>query len=364
MKNIFAPVGLGIAAAASAAVVLFTFERPPVETQQRGFRGTAMELVHTPRALREIVARNIPPEPTEKVEPAGQKASEVYENVQVLGDLDAAEFNRLMIAITAWVSPEQGCNYCHNVENMASDEVYTKHVTRRMLQMTKAINANWQTHVRETGVTCYTCHRGQPVPAYVWHTEPGRSSSMLAGSGGQNLVSSAAALSSLPYEPFTAFFQDSLPIRVNGTTPHGPNNRASIKQAEWTYALMMHFATATGQNCTWCHNSRNFGSWVDAPPTRVNAWYGIRMVREINNDYITPLTPLWRANPAGPPEAGSAAKLARLGPHGDALKANCMTCHQGAYRPLLGAPMLRDYPALNEVSLSPRQQRSAALLPR
>ena len=362
--NILVQAGLGLAAAAGAAIVLFTFERPPVETVQRGFRGTGMELVHTPRALQEIAARNVPPEVTEKIDPAGVKASEVYENVQVLGDIDASEFNRLMIAITAWVSPEQGCNYCHNPENMASDEVYTKIVTRRMLQMTAAINLQWNTHVKETGVTCYTCHRGQPVPAYVWYTEPGRTSGMLAGSGGQNLVSTAAGLSSLPYEPFTAFFQEALPIRVHGTTPHGPNNRTSIKQTEWTYALMMHFSQATGQNCTWCHNSRNFASWYDAPQTRVTSWYGIRMVRDINNAYITPLTPLWRANPNGPPEAGSAAALARLGPHGDALKVNCTTCHQGAYKPLLGAQMMREYPALNEVSLSPAQPRSAALVPR
>jgi photosynthetic reaction center cytochrome c subunit len=88
------------------------------------------------------------------------------------------------------------------------------------------------------------------------------------------------------------------------------------------------------------------------------------MVREINNTYIDPLTPLWAANRRGPPEAGAAAGLARLGPHGDALKTNCLTCHQGAHKPLLGAPMLRDYPELNAVSLAPTQPRSAAVVPR
>ena len=41
---------------------------------------------------------------------------------------------------------------------------------------------------------------------------------------------------------------------------------------------------------------------------------------------------------------------ARLGPHGDPLKVNCATCHQGAYKPLLGVSMLRDYPELNQVT--------------
>ena len=36
-------------------------------------------------------------------------------------------------------------------------------------QMTKAINTEWQSHVKETGVTCYTCHRGQPTPRRISH---------------------------------------------------------------------------------------------------------------------------------------------------------------------------------------------------
>ena len=44
----------------------------------------------------------------------------------------------------------------------------------------------------------------------------------------------------------------------------------------------------------------------------------------------------------------SAGSCLRLGPTGDAPKANCTTCHQGAYKPLYGANMLDDYPSLGE----------------
>ena len=44
----------------------------------------------------------------------------------------------------------------------------TKVIARRMFQMTKHINQDWTQHVAQTGVTCYTCHRGRPVPAQVW----------------------------------------------------------------------------------------------------------------------------------------------------------------------------------------------------
>ena len=40
-------------------------------------------------------------------------AKDIYQNVQVLGDLTEDNFNRLMAAMTNWVSPDQGCAYCH-----------------------------------------------------------------------------------------------------------------------------------------------------------------------------------------------------------------------------------------------------------
>ena len=83
-----------------------------------------------------------------RVQPAARCASAEYENVQVLGHLTTAQFTRLMTAITTWVAPTQGCAYCHNTNNLASDELYTKVVARRMLQMTQHINENWQVHVQ------------------------------------------------------------------------------------------------------------------------------------------------------------------------------------------------------------------------
>jgi photosynthetic reaction center cytochrome c subunit len=40
------------------------------------------------------------------------------------------QFNLFMASITEWVSPEQGCAYCHNEENLASDELYTPRLSR------------------------------------------------------------------------------------------------------------------------------------------------------------------------------------------------------------------------------------------
>ena len=257
-----------------------------------------------------------------------------------------------MTAITQWVSPEQGCAYCHSEDgNFASDALYTKIVARRMLQMTRHINAEWKSHVAATGVTCYSCHRGQPVPKAIWFTppDPVRTDNMIGNKAGQNLPAADIGLPSLPYDPFTPFLEKAQDIRVNSTVPLPEGNRHSIKQTEWTYALMMHMSRSLSVNCTYCHNSRQFASWEQSSPARVTAWYGIRMTREVNNDYLGSLQNVF---PASPPRAsGRRAKL------------NCATCHQGAYKPLFGASMLKDYPELAGPAPGPGAWTPAAETP-
>ena len=329
---------IGIAAGvltAAAVGLLFTYEHPPIDVVQRGYRGTGMDLVYNPRRVETQIAANQVPEVVDPVDPAGQPSSAAYQNVKVLGDVDANEFLRLMTAITQWVSPEQGCAYCHTEDgNFASDALYTKIVARRMLQMTRKINAGWKSHVAGTGVTCYACHRGQPVPQAIWFTQPDpvRNDTMAGNKAGQNLPAAATGLASLPYDPFTPFLEQAQDIRVNSKVALPEGNRHSIKQTEWTYALMVHMSRSLGVNCTYCHNSRQFASWEQSSPARVTAWYGIRMVRDLNNDYLGSLQHVF--------------PHARLGPLGDTAKVNCTTCHQGVYKPLYGAGMLKDYPEL------------------
>ncbi|WP_137181326.1 photosynthetic reaction center cytochrome PufC [Roseomonas sp. AR75] len=359
---------LAIAALLVVYLVIDTFERPPIRSTQNGYRGTAMEQLQNPRTFRLVAARNVVPEAQPAAEPPtddADKASAVYQNVQVLGELSNGQFLRLMQAMTEWVVPAairdegNGCNYCHNPENLASDEVYTKVVTRRMLQMTRTINADWTSHVAETGVTCYTCHRGQPVPANVWTTFTDNRSG-LVGPTGQNRVAPAANLSSLPYDPFTPFLLGDQDIRNLSTTWHPGTNPDNIRVSEWTYSLMMSMSQSLGVNCTFCHNTRAMGSWAQSPPQRLTAWHGIRLARALNNDYLQPLSPTFAAHPWGPEQFQNGTR--RVGEmHGDALKVNCATCHQGVNKPLLGAPMLRDYPELNMVNRAP--PRTAAAVP-
>ena len=326
------------------ALLLSACELPPVDTVQRGYRGLGMEAVVNPRRLDDMVEANIPPEAAPLAPDVGPKAKDLYQNVQILGDLSIAQFTRLMAAITNWVSPEQGCVYCHDQQNFADDSLYTKRVARVMIAMTQRTNEDWKAHVGDTGVTCYTCHRGQAIPSAVWATDPGPQTVQGIAPAQQNIASETVAYASLPYDPLTPFLYDDYDIRVIPKTALPQGSRKSIKQTEWTYGLMMHFSDSLGVNCTHCHNSRSFFAWDQSPPERTKAWHAIRQVREMNTVFIDSTADIL-------PDT-------RKGPLGDPLKVSCETCHQGAYRPLYGAQMLSDYPSLARLS---GQARAAKL---
>ena len=323
-----------------ASLVLAGCERPIPESVQSGYRGTGMAQIYNARLLEVKTDLNQPPAVIPSPGSEGPKASQVYKNVKVLGNLSVGEFNRLMVSMTNWVAPKEGCAYCHALPNFEDDSKYTKVVARRMVEMTQHINSDWQPHVAQTGVTCYTCHRGEPVPSAIWfkanHQPYG--SNFMGDKAGQNEPSPVVNLSSLPNDPFTPFLLGNENIRLNGPTALPSGNRQSIKQGEWTYGLMTHMSTALGVNCTYCHNTQSFQNWEISPPQRTTAWHGIRMARDLNLTYMEPLTEVFPAH--------------RKGPLGDVAKMNCATCHQGAYKPLNGAPMAKDFPELLKPALA------------
>lgn len=311
---------------------------PPANSTQTGFRGTGMVQIHDQNAVDALAAKNQAPAPISTADAGGPRARTLYPTLQVLGDLSEDQFNRLMASFSEWVAPKEGdnagCTYCHNVNNMADRSLYTHTVATRMITMTRTVNSEWRAHVADIGVTCYTCHRGQPVPPNIWFRDakadpPG----WLGWTNGQNRVTDANGLTTLPADfqsAFLASVRDSRRIRVTGASmAAGGDQRASIEDTEWTHALMNHMSNGLGVNCTFCHNSRAFNAWDQSPPQRAVAWHGIRMVRELNQTYLEPLGPTYPAT--------------RRGPSGDAPKANCATCHNGQPEPLNGARMLQDY---------------------
>jgi photosynthetic reaction center cytochrome c subunit len=318
----------------AAAALLAGCERPPVDSVQTGYRGTGMLQVYNPRTVAEQIPLNQPPAAIDAGAAEGPKAKDVYQNVKVLGDLSVGQFTAQMVAITAWVSPVEGCNYCHNAANLADDSKYQKVVARRMIQMTQHVNADWKTHVAATGVTCYTCHRGNPVPTQTYYQPlaQDKGANFMGNRNGQNTAAKDVGLMSLPADPVTPYLLNTSAIRVGGTSALPTGNKTSIQATEGTYSLMVHMSTSLGVNCTYCHNSRAFGNWAESSPKRTVAWHGIRMAGDINRAYLDPL--------------GSTLPANRKGPNGDTPLVSCATCHQGAYKPVYGAAMAKDWPGL------------------
>ena len=304
-------------AATALLLVVTACERPPMEVTQQGFRGVGLQSVQNPRTLQDSMAAledRLPPPlaalPAMDPAPAG-----AFENVQVLGHLSEAEFTVTMQALTNWVAPEQGCGYCHVVTpdsvDYASDAIYTKVVSRRMLQMTQDINANWGEHVgQEVGVNCWTCHQGNPVPSNYWF------------------------YSGHPEQPERHYLdRDGLRVQGEYALASEGDNTHSIKAAEYAYGVMMNVSDGLGVNCTFCHNSARFADWDESSPQRVTALRGLRMIRDLNMEYMVSLQDEWPTDAA---DYASHPDRPRTGPLGDGPKISCGTCHQGVNKPQYG----------------------------
>ena len=349
--NIFGPaVAVGVVGSAVfAAALIVTWGNPyQTESMQTGPRGTGM-------SVPEYNISRTAPDPTidayyteEPYVPEGgeELAKDIYENVQVLGELTDDNFNRLMLAMTQWVSPEEGCAYCHGdggIETYGADDLYTKVVSRRMIQMTQNINENWDGHVNavaEVGVNCYTCHRGENVPSDIWFNVTPVNEKVGGWSAVQNRATTMSSSTSLPSNALEVYLTDydsyvnvhDLESRVAGV-PGLTEDVASIQKTEMTYSLMNYFANSLGVNCVFCHNSRAFYEASEYTPQWGIAQLGRQMVIELNQEYLIPLEDTY------PPE--------RLGPiYADAPKAACRTCHKGYQRPLQGMNVTNDWPEL------------------
>ncbi|MBK1735735.1 hypothetical protein CKO15_10670 [Halorhodospira abdelmalekii] len=339
MEGRYLTRSLAVGALAAGFLVVAGCERPPHDAEQTGPRGTGMYVLDNPRILESRLDLHTAPEARPLASEDGPRAGEVFENVQALADISEAQFWRIKEEMTDWVAPDEGCTYCHT-DDLASDEKYQYRVAKDMIKMNRYLNANWsETHLASTnqaGVTCYTCHRGEPIPPASWHSES--ESHLKTGFGDmqlQNLISEKTAYTALPRDALDAFLVDHQTIPIQGstglrtaTTPRGK----SLHESERSVSLMMHISYALDTGCTLCHNVSRWASWEDSPIGREIAWHGIRMARDINVNWMIPLTDEY------PEDA--------LGPAGDVGKVSCQTCHNKERRPLYGEEFLELYPEL------------------
>jgi hypothetical protein len=120
-----------------------------------------------------VSAGKMPPALAPQSADQDKPVEQTKKNIQVLKGLPTSQLFPLMnfIAVSLGVK----CNYCHvksgktaeGFDNWVweSDDKETKRTARRMMQMVLSINKSNLADFRGEPVTCYTCHRGQTVPA-------------------------------------------------------------------------------------------------------------------------------------------------------------------------------------------------------
>jgi photosynthetic reaction center cytochrome c subunit len=127
-----------------------------------------------------LFASNASPEDTPKENPlvtemlkalgpnAKKPAGEVFRNVQLMKDVPADRFLRIM-DIGYRQSLGVSCDYCHVEDRWEADEKRPKRAAREMILMVRMINDHLhklqEINTEEASVNCTTCHRGYVKPA-------------------------------------------------------------------------------------------------------------------------------------------------------------------------------------------------------
>ncbi|MDG4646935.1 photosynthetic reaction center cytochrome PufC [Roseibacterium sp. SDUM158017] len=347
--NVFGPaIGVGIAGSAIfVAAMIVAWGQPfATDSMQTGPRGTGMhvqEFVSDLEAGDPTVSGFVTSEPVVPAAGSAMAADTMEDVPPSLANVTEENYDRLLTAMRAWTGIPDLLE--------PGNESYQTQVAYSMIEMTQNINQNWAAHVQanaEVGVTCYTCHRGQPVPNNVWFNTRGMDEDGWIGINEnvrgwpavQNRVTMVSNYTSLPSD----YLQHYLLVNdEGGYNPIAVHDLASrvenlpgdplIQQTERTYAFMNYFANSLGVNCVFCHNSRAFYDPSQVTPQWATASLGIIMVQEQLEQYILPLQDVLPAE--------------RLGPiYADVPKLACRTCHQGYQQPLNGLNVIRNWPEL------------------
>ncbi len=303
----------------------------PTDFDQTGYRGTGMEVVEFEADIAAQAAANVQPEglgapiPPEAGQPAAGTLG--YPQTEALAGLTVANFERLNAAIGAWVSPEAAFG--------PDADGYLQALSARHVEMTRAINADWEAHVGPAGVNCYTCHRGEAVPPATWFSPTPLNSWAGPSAMYQNQATQMNYSTALPVDAMQTYLLEAEQlVGVNGAESRNTTGEpgASIYHTYQTFSLMQHFANSLGVNCTYCHNTRSIADPAGFTAQWGSAQIGRAMTQDINTTWITADAELL------PPE--------RLGPLGDPAKVNCTTCHYGAPQTFNGASAVADWPEL------------------
>jgi photosynthetic reaction center cytochrome c subunit len=211
------------------------------------------------------------------------------QNVQILTGMDTAQISNYMVNQVSG-GLKVNCNYCHNINDFASDESPNKAKARQMMQMVADLNQNWLTQLPASAggkqVTCATCHNGQPVFA-TYPTDQ----------------------SPLP-DDFRLPLDDLDVLQITG------KDDPSLDAVQLNQYTMSHMNASLGVGCAYCHNANWFPS--NEKEEKGYALTMLQMAQHIDQQY--------------------AAIINNQSP-------SCYMCHRGAALPPGSANGIADVPA-------------------
>lgn len=96
------------------------------------------------------------------------QADSVFKDVQMLKGMPAEKMLGLMNKGFS-TALGVGCDYCHNTQDYASNEIPAKNIAREMMEMSgqirEMLSKMTQIKNEKAHVNCATCHRGSIIPA-------------------------------------------------------------------------------------------------------------------------------------------------------------------------------------------------------
>ena len=355
----------------AAAFVLFALFvglvpqwRSPGPGVDVGPRGQAMvQFAPTEAEARD---QNLPAPVLPTVADDARPATAAFKNVKVLGGLNAGDFMRLQNAMTAWVAPKSGpdagCGFCHAPGgDYASDANPHKAAARTMLAMTRHINADWRSHVGADGVTCFSCHRGQPVPSELWFQSPPRHKPQGAEAGDDWREAAHTVRGFFPTEGYEEYLLQATPAHGEPLTALPTGTAPTFVEDKRLYEAMMQMSEGMGVNCGYCHHSRNFADWSQSTPMRWSGYSGIVMTRDLNRQFLLRLAhenPLTRWSPGN--DRPLSLPERERGPQAGNGLVDCATCHHGAPKPRDPAATAGGFKGLTGQATAPTVVASAA----
>ncbi len=350
------PILVIVGAVVITAVLVFAPHwHTPVPGRQFAYRGSAMVQFDPDPWQKAQQTVPVPRLPIVADDP--RPATSVYRDVETLKDLDAGDFMRFQNAMTAWVSPSQGCGFCHVAGDYASNANPAKSAARVMIAMTRHINTAWSTHVGADGVTCFSCHEGQPVPRDMWFKAPPQPQPRMMGHGDDWDEAARTVHGFFPNEGYEEYLLQDTPGLVLSQTDHPSGQVADSAVVKRLYEMMMQMSDDMGVNCTFCHNSRAMQDWSQSTPMRWVGLGGLKLTRDINRNYLLDLAtviPETRLR-LGAPRAWSTPAREQGWQSGNGF-ADCGTCHHTAPVPTVGVGLAKAFPTLR----SPGPQTQAA----